>query len=169
MSDAVGHGAGESQASGVDRLNGALRGTRGAVARYGASIRFPFVPCQTPRMPPSMTTERVLFTLAASIATAVGLLSMAGCQPSYQAAEDAGPLPLAARDARETGETLDVWPAWRGQDASGVAPGGSPPVDFSPERGVRWKTAVPGSGNSSPVVWRDRIFLTTAIGDERQP
>jgi outer membrane protein assembly factor BamB len=90
-----------------------------------------------------------------------------GCRPSYQATEDAKPLPLAAHDARETGEALDRWPAWRGPDASGVAPGGSPPVVFGPEQGVRWKVPVPGRGNSSPVVWQDRVFLTTALDDAK--
>ncbi len=88
---------------------------------------------------------------------------MAGCRPSYEATEDAQPLPLAIEDVRETGEALDRWPMWRGPNASGVAPGGSPPIDFGPDRGVRWKSAVPGSGSSSPVVWQDRILLTTVL------
>ena len=58
----------------------------------------------------------------------LGLALVSGCRPSYQAAEDAEPWPLAERDARETGEALDCWPSWRGPDASGVAPGGSPPA-----------------------------------------
>lgn len=99
----------------------------------------------------------------------LGLVAIVGCQPSYQAADSAEPLPLATKDARETGDALDRWPAWRGQDASGVAPGGSPPVEFGPEHGVRWKTAVPGSGHSSPVVWRNRILLTTALDDAQSP
>ncbi len=56
----------------------------------------------------------------------------------------------------------DEWPGWRGPTASGVA-SGSPPVEWSEEKNVRWKTAIPGKGLSSPVVWGDRIFLTTSV------
>ncbi len=116
-----------------------------------------------------MKTERFFLTSATVGALLFGLVAIVGCQPSYQAADSAKPLPLASKDVRENGDVLDQWPAWRGRDASGVAPGGSPPLKFGPEQGVRWKTVVPGSGNSSPVVWRNRILLTTAAGDEQRP
>ena len=54
------------------------------------------------------------------------------------------------------------WGYWRGPDATGVARGDAP-LTWSDTQGVRWKTNVPGRGFSSPVVWGDRIFLTTAI------
>ncbi|MCW5979467.1 MAG: PQQ-binding-like beta-propeller repeat protein [Bryobacteraceae bacterium] len=50
---------------------------------------------------------------------------------------------------------------FRGPNGSGVAGGSRPPVEFGPERNVRWVTAVP-PGVSSPVVTRDLIFLTAA-------
>ena len=50
------------------------------------------------------------------------------------------------------------WPQFRGPNASGVATGGFPAV-FGPDTNVVWKTAVPG-GNSSPVLWGPRVFLT---------
>ena len=54
----------------------------------------------------------------------------------------------------------DNWPQFRGPGGAGVAaPGARPPVTFGPSENVAWKTAVP-SGNSSPVVWGDRLFLT---------
>jgi len=58
----------------------------------------------------------------------------------------------------------DNWPQFRGPGASGVG-GGSPPVEWNGEKGrsIRWKTEIPGLGFSSPVIWRDRIFLTTAV------
>jgi outer membrane protein assembly factor BamB len=60
------------------------------------------------------------------------------------------------------------WPQFRGPNASGVSEGAKLPVtwDVSAGRNVRWKTAVPGFGFSSPVVWGDRIFLTTAVDAE---
>jgi outer membrane protein assembly factor BamB len=56
------------------------------------------------------------------------------------------------------------WPQFRGPSASGVGTG-SPPIEWNVESGknIRWKTAIPGLGHSSPVVWGDRIFLTSAV------
>lgn len=55
------------------------------------------------------------------------------------------------------------WPQFRGPDSSGVAEPSNPPMHFGPEAGVVWKVALP-SGNSSPCLWGDRIFLT-AFGE----
>jgi len=56
------------------------------------------------------------------------------------------------------------WPQFRGPDSSGVAADGEGlPVKWSQTENVAWKTSVPGLGWSSPVVWGERIFLTTAI------
>lgn len=56
------------------------------------------------------------------------------------------------------------WPQFRGPSASGLAPG-SPPVEWNGESGrnILWKTPIPGLGLSSPIVWGDKIFLTTAV------
>ena len=60
--------------------------------------------------------------------------------------------------------TSPHWPAFRGPGATGIG-SGEPPVEWDVETGkhVLWKTEIPGLGHSSPVVWGDRIFLTTAI------
>ena len=55
------------------------------------------------------------------------------------------------------------WPQWRGPLGTGVAPDAQPPVKWSENNHIRWKTALPGKGHSTPVVWGDRLFLTTAI------
>ena len=55
------------------------------------------------------------------------------------------------------------WPQWRGPLGTGVAPSADPPVEWSETKNVRWKVALPGKGHSTPIVWRDRIFLTTAV------
>ena len=55
------------------------------------------------------------------------------------------------------------WPQWRGPLGTGVAPAANPPVTWSDNQNIRWKTAVPGKGHSTPIVWGERIFLTTAI------
>ena len=53
------------------------------------------------------------------------------------------------------------WPQFRGPNASGVAEGDKPPVEFGPGTNELWKIEVP-AGLSSPCVWGDRIFLTAA-------
>lgn len=57
----------------------------------------------------------------------------------------------------------DQWPQWRGPLNTGVAPNGKPPVSWSEDKNIRWKIAIPGNGHSTPIVWGDRIFVTTAI------
>ena len=59
------------------------------------------------------------------------------------------------------GEGAKYWPIWRGPTGQGLAAGAYPDT-WSATENVLWKKPVPGSGNSSPVVWGDRIFLTTA-------
>ncbi len=63
------------------------------------------------------------------------------------------------------------WPSFRGPAASGVADGQSPPVTWDEEKsiGIRWRTPIPGLGHSSPIVWGDRVFLTTAISADPKP
>lgn len=60
------------------------------------------------------------------------------------------------------------WPYWRGPAADGMAVGDAP-VTWSSTENVAWKTEIPGLGHSSPVVWGDRIFLTTAIRSGGSP
>lgn len=55
------------------------------------------------------------------------------------------------------------WPQWRGPGGSGLSAGTAYPEEWSPTKNVAWKTAVPGRGHSSPVVWGDRVFLTSSI------
>jgi outer membrane protein assembly factor BamB len=52
------------------------------------------------------------------------------------------------------------WPNWRGPAANGSAPTGTYPTRWTAED-VAWKTALPGKGSSTPVVWQSRIYLTT--------
>ncbi|HTQ56881.1 MAG TPA: PQQ-binding-like beta-propeller repeat protein [Bryobacteraceae bacterium] len=56
------------------------------------------------------------------------------------------------------------WPQFRGPSASGLGEG-SPPTEWNIESGknIRWKTEIPGLGHSSPVIWGDRVFVTSAV------
>lgn len=67
--------------------------------------------------------------------------------------------PAGAADPKSAGH----WPQWRGPLGTGVAPSADPPIHWSESRNLRWKTAIPGKGHSTPVIWGDRLFLTTAI------
>ena len=61
------------------------------------------------------------------------------------------------------------WPRWRGPAETGVAPHAKPPVEWSETKNVRWKVAVPGEGSASPIVWGDRVFVTSAIDTGKPP
>jgi outer membrane protein assembly factor BamB len=61
------------------------------------------------------------------------------------------------------------WPEFRGPNGSGVAPAASkPPVKWSEREQVKWKTAIHGKGWSSPVVWGEQVWLTTAPEDGKE-
>ena len=60
------------------------------------------------------------------------------------------------------GEGAKYWPRWRGPSGQGYVSGTDYVDTWSSTDNVKWRTAVPGLGHSSPIVWRDRIFLTTA-------
>ena len=55
------------------------------------------------------------------------------------------------------------WPQWRGTGSNGISSERGVPVEWSPVKNIAWKTPIPGRGRSSPIVWGDRIFLTTDI------
>lgn len=65
------------------------------------------------------------------------------------------------------------WPSWRGPFGTGKADAGSPPTNWAeatedtPARNIAWKTKVEGLGLSSPIIWQDRIYVTTAIATDR--
>lgn len=76
---------------------------------------------------------------------------------------------LAAADLPSlsaAGETKGThWPQFRGPGALGIAEGYPTPRkwDATKGKGIRWKTPIPGLGLSSPIIWDDRIYLTTAV------
>ena len=70
-------------------------------------------------------------------------------------------------------ENVASWGNWRGPNLNAVASSGNPPTEWNEEDGknIKWKINLPGKGSSSPIVWKDRIYLTTAIptGKEGKP
>ncbi len=53
------------------------------------------------------------------------------------------------------------WPSWRGPAGTGVSSEKNLPTEWSPEKNVAWKLPLPGPAGATPVVWGDRIFLTS--------
>jgi outer membrane protein assembly factor BamB len=71
---------------------------------------------------------------------------------------------LALSAATVAAASLDQnWPQWRGPQQNGVAPTANPPTTWSETNNVKWKVKIPGSGQATPIIWDDRIFLQTAI------
>src|SRR5271166_2823405 len=62
--------------------------------------------------------------------------------------------------------SADDWPEFRGPTGQGIVTQGSVPTEWSATRNVVWKQAIPGTGWSSPIVWKGRIYLTTAVPAE---
>src|SRR5579863_6718317 len=54
------------------------------------------------------------------------------------------------------------WGHWRGPNGNGAADDASPPIEWSATKNVKWKVELPGRENSSPVVWGDQVFVTSA-------
>jgi outer membrane protein assembly factor BamB len=75
-----------------------------------------------------------------------------------------GPAPAAADEAPTAEELAAQWPSFRGHDGSGVASGDGHPTKWDGEKGegILWKTSLPLPGTNSPVVWKDRVYLTGA-------
>jgi outer membrane protein assembly factor BamB len=62
----------------------------------------------------------------------------------------------------------DHWPRFRGPNGTGISADKNVPVAWTEKDGILWKTALPGAGNSSPVVWGSRIFLQSATPDGKE-
>ncbi len=60
------------------------------------------------------------------------------------------------------------WPAWRGDAAgTGITKETALPLKWSATENVKWKAPLPEAGNSTPIVWGDRVFVTQAVGERR--
>jgi hypothetical protein len=91
----------------------------------------------------------------------------AAAKPSATATAPPAPTPsTAAPPAPARRTAARPWPAFRGQNAAGNGDGQGAVSEWNVATGtnVRWKTPVPGIAISSPIVWGDRVFVTTAVG-----
>jgi outer membrane protein assembly factor BamB len=60
------------------------------------------------------------------------------------------------------------WTQWRGPYETGVAPTGNPPVEWSETSNIKWKSAIPGIGHATPIIWKDQIILLSAIKTDQK-
>ncbi len=98
---------------------------------------------------------------------AVALLASVGCV-RHIGSPKPGPVFPDATKSSGSGE-VETWPSFRGPFATGVAEGQNLPLAWNGEAegenggsNIRWRTAIPGVGHGSPVVWGAKIFLTSA-------
>src|SRR5262245_5333184 len=62
----------------------------------------------------------------------------------------------------------EEWPGWRGPRGDGTSKETGVPLRWSATDNVRWKTPIPGKGHSSPIVWGDRVFVTSCIENREE-
>src|SRR5262245_45172726 len=93
----------------------------------------------------------------------LGALASVVCRPTRLVGQNAAAVQMIPVD----GEGARYWSRWRGPSGQGLVTG-SYPDTWSDTQNVVWKTPVPGRGNSSPIVWRDRVFLSTALDNGRR-
>ena len=62
-----------------------------------------------------------------------------------------------------------VWPQWRGPSGQGTTTEKNLPSQWGVSNNIKWRTSIPGRGHSSPIVWGNKIFLTTAVEGEVVP
>jgi outer membrane protein assembly factor BamB len=61
------------------------------------------------------------------------------------------------------------WSQWRGPEGTGVSSESNVPTEWAVDKNIKWKTPIAGHGHSQPIVWGNRIFLTTDVEGEVIP
>jgi outer membrane protein assembly factor BamB len=92
-----------------------------------------------------------------ALAAAAAVVTLVHAQP--------GPALDNVRLIPVEGEAAKYWPRWRGPSGQGHVTGTNYTDTWSAKDHIKWRVQVPGIGHSSPIVWRDHIFLTTATED----
>jgi hypothetical protein len=72
---------------------------------------------------------------------------------------------ILAQETTTSKERLASWPQWRGPGGQGHVQDDRVPLRWSETENIVWKTKLPGRGNSSPIVWGDRVFLTASLDE----
>lgn len=64
-------------------------------------------------------------------------------------------------------EKFNNWHHWRGPSANGSSPKADPPIHWDSKTNIKWKIDLPGRGSATPVVWREKVFILSAIKTDR--
>lgn len=97
--------------------------------------------------------------------------ALAEARPAVEA-DPASPAKFPPSSEKSRAEDRAVaspqWPQFRGNQARGIADGQHPPISWNVEekQNVAWSVEIPGLGHSCPVIWNDRLFVTTAISEK---
>ena len=96
----------------------------------------------------------------------LGTFLLSGCHAASSSQAEDKPV----SQETEQGIRTENWPQFRGLNASGTAEGQDLPLHWDVDKGtdILWKRPIPGLGHSSPVVWGDRVFVTTAVGEGKE-
>jgi outer membrane protein assembly factor BamB len=131
----------------------------------GAAMRTrpPSIPRQSTAQP-----EKIVAVVSIVVFSTWWTCLSSGCRKPVITPE-AKPWSAAETDPLETASDLEQWPMFRGPFAQGIGVNAHPPIQFSLQHNLKWKVPVPGKGNSSPVVWGDFVFVTSAVGNDREP
>ncbi len=60
------------------------------------------------------------------------------------------------------------WPGWRGQSGDGISTEKGIPTKWSSTENIAWRIAIPGEGHSSPIIWGDKVFLTSSLTEKNK-
>ena len=70
---------------------------------------------------------------------------------------------LAPGAGAQSAAPARFWPQWRGPLGTGESTTAKPPLEWSEQKNIRWKLPLQGEGKSTPVVWGDLVFITSAV------
>ena len=104
-------------------------------------------------------------TIVLTRAAAEAAAASASAPSTLNATADKPPSASVAPSLNATADKPRNWPSFRGDAGSGNADGQRAVTewDVASGRNIKWKTPIPGMANSSPIVWGNRVFVTTAI------
>src|SRR5438045_702459 len=75
-------------------------------------------------------------------------------------------LPLVLSLFAQFSAHAENWPQWRGIKGDGISSEKDLPIQWSQTNNIAWKAPLPGGGGASPVVWGERVFVTSVDGED---
>ncbi len=102
------------------------------------------------------------------VKTEEAAVSAPGTPAEKKDAKAAVAAPVMDKTQKPPVPSSQQWPSFRGSHALGVADGYDLPATWNAEKSenIKWKTPIPGMAHSSPVIWDNRVFITTAVSSD---